>query len=86
MPLLFIYSLLPKLYKHSPNRTYLKKLQSQQKHTITLIFHKSKFAHTRELFKENSILNIDQLNILNNLLFLRRVKNGNAPMFYAVNS
>ena len=83
---LFIYSLLPKLYKHSTNRTYLKKLQSQQKHTIRLIFHKSKFAYTRELFKENSILNIDQLNILNNLLFLRGVKNGNAPMFYAVNS
>lgn len=57
-----------------------------KKHAIRTIFLKNKFAHTRELFKENSILNIDQLNILNNLLFLRRVKNGNAPMFYAVNS
>ena len=78
---LFIYSLLPKLYKHSTNRTYLKKLQSQQKHTIRLIFHKSKFAHTRELFKENSTLNIDPLNILNNLLFLRRVKMEMRPCF-----
>ena len=59
----------------STNRTYLKKLQSQQKHAIKIIFHENKFAHTREHFKENNILNIYQLNIFNNLLFLHRVKN-----------
>ena len=32
------------------NRTYLKKLQSQQKHAIRIIFHKNKFVHTRELY------------------------------------
>ena len=62
----------------STNRKYLKKLQSQQKHAIR-IFHENKFAHTREHFKENNILNIYQLNIFNNLLFLHRVKNGKAP-------
>ena len=36
----------------STNRTYLKKLQSQQKDAIRIIFHENKFAHTRELFKE----------------------------------
>ena len=35
----------------STNRTYLKKLQSQQKHAIRIIFHESKFTHTREYFK-----------------------------------
>ena len=63
----------------STNRTYLKKLQSQQKHAVRIIFHENKFAHTREHFKENNILNIYQLNIFNNLLFLYRVKNGKAP-------
>ena len=63
----------------STNRTYLKKLQSQQKHVIRIIFHENIFAHTREHFKENNILNIYQLNIFNNLLFLHRVKNGKAP-------
>ena len=62
----------------STNRIYLKKLQSQQKHAIRIIFHENKFAHTREHSKENNILNIYQLNILNNLLFLHRVKNGKA--------
>ena len=63
----------------STNRTYLKKLQSQQKRAIRIIFHENKFAHTSEHFKENNILNIYQLNIFNNLLFLHRVKNGKAP-------
>ena len=63
----------------STNRTYLKKLQSQQKHAIRIIFHENKLAHTREHFKENNILNIYQLNIFHNLLFLYRVKNGKTP-------
>ena len=36
----------------STNRTYLKKLQSQQKQAIRIIFHENKFAHTREHFKK----------------------------------
>ena len=63
----------------STNRTCLKKVQSQQKHAIRIIFHENKFEHTREHFKENNIWNIYQLNIFNNLLFLHRVKNGKAP-------
>ena len=66
----------------STNRTYLKKLQSQQKDAIRVIFHENKFAHTRELFKENNILNIYQLNIFNKLLFLHRVKNGKVPNIF----
>ena len=49
----------------STNRTY----QSQQKYAIRIIFHKSKFAHTQPLFKENNTLNIYQLNIFNSKRF-----------------
>ena len=52
---------------------------SQQKHSIRIIFHENKFAHTREHFKENNILNIYQLNTFNNRLFPHRVKNGKMP-------
>ena len=76
MPLLLIYSLLPRIEWCSTNRIYLKKLQSQQKHEI---FHEIKFAHTWEHFKENNTLDIYQLNIFNNLLFLHRVKNKKTP-------
>ena len=58
----------------STNRTYLKKLQSQQKHAVRIIFHEKKFAHAQEHFKENNILNIYQLNILHNFLFLNQAK------------
>ena len=44
----------------STNRTYLKKLQSQQKHAL---FYENKFSHTQELLKENNVLNIYQLKI-----------------------
>ena len=49
------------------NRIFLKNIQSQQKHAIRIILHENKFAHTREHFKENNILNIYQLNIFNSL-------------------
>ena len=59
---------------------FLKNVKDQQKHTyIELYFTKTRFAHTQEVFKENNILNICQLNILNNPLFVHRVKNGKAP-------
>ena len=44
-------------------------------HAIRIIIHESKLAHTRE----NKMLNIYPLNILNNLLFLHQVKNGKVP-------
>ena len=66
----------------STNRAFLKNFQSQKKLAIRIIFHENKFAHTREHFKENNILNIYQLNIFNELLFLHRVKNGKAPNIF----
>ena len=39
-------------------RKNLKKINCQQKHAISIIFNKNKFAHTREIFKVQKILNI----------------------------
>ena len=91
MPLLLLYSLVPKYANTawcSTNRTYLRNFQSQQKHAIRIIFHENKFARTREHFKENNMLNIFQLNIFNNLLFLHRVgkKAERRLMFFSVSS
>ena len=58
------------------------KINSQQKHTIRIIFNKNKFAHTREIFKEQKILNIYQLNILSNIIFMHRVENKTAPSIF----
>ena len=36
-------------------RTTLKKINSQQKHSLRIFFNKKKFAHKRETFKEQNI-------------------------------
>ena len=40
-----------------------------------VLFLKNQFAHTKEVFKEQKILNIYQLNILSNIIFMHRVEN-----------
>ena len=63
-------------------RTNIKKINSEQKHAIRIIFNKNKFAHTREIFKEQKILNIYQLNILSNIIFMHRVENKTSPSIF----
>ena len=53
-------------------RTNFKKIKSQQKHAI--LINKNKFLYTREIFKEQKVLNIYQLNILSNIVFMHRKK------------
>ena len=66
-------------------RTNLKKINSQKKYAIRIIFNKNIFAYTREIFKEQKILNIYQLNILSNIIFMHRVENKTAPSIFLTN-
>ena len=66
----------------STNRTNLKKINSLQKHAIRIIHRKDRLAHARELFRESKILNIFQLNILNNLVFMHKIKSQIAPNLF----
>ena len=56
-------------------RTNLKKTNSQQKHAISIIFNKNKCGHRREISKEQKVLDIYQLSILSNIIFMHRVEN-----------
>ena len=62
-------------------RTNLEKLRAN-KHTIRITFNNNKFAHTGEIFKEQKILNIYQLKILSNIIFMHRVENKTAPSIF----
>ena len=53
--------------------TNLKKLRSKQKHAMRIVHNKAKFEHTRHFFRKNKILNVYQLNILNNVMFVQRI-------------
>ena len=63
-------------------RTNLKKIHSQQKHAIRIIFRKDKFSHTKENFVQNIVFNVYQLNILNNLIFMHKIKTETAPAVF----
>ena len=68
----------------STNKSNLAKILKQQKHAIRIIFNKNRFDHTKELFRSNKILNIYQLNILKNTVFMQQVNIKSAPkVFYS---
>ena len=66
----------------STNRTNLKKINSLQKHAFRIIHCKDRFAHTRELFRESKILDVFQVDILNNLIFMHKVKSQTEPKIF----
>ena len=64
-------------------RTNLKKINSQQKHALRIIFNKSKFEHTSELFKSSKILNVCKLNIFNTAVFMHKIQRKSAPSIFS---
>ena len=49
---------------------------------MCIVFNKNKFAHARKFFKEQKTLNIYQLNILSNIIFMHRLENKTAPSIF----
>ena len=60
------------------NRTYLQKINSQQKHASSLV-HKNRFYHLKELFRSCEIPNIYKINLLKTAVFMHKIKNRTAP-------
>ena len=57
----------------------LKKLRCQQKHAIRIVHNKTKFEHTKELFKSANVLNLYKLNILSIAVFRHRFHTKPSP-------
>ena len=47
-----------------------------------IVFHKDKFSHTKELFVQKKVFNVYQLNILNNLIFMHKVRTETVPAVF----
>ena len=56
-----------------------KKICSQQKHSVRIIYNKTKHESVRELLRSLKILNVYQINILNNVFFRRKINTNRAP-------
>ena len=76
-----IYSNYANIAWGSTNRTNIKKINSLQKDAIRIIHCKSRFAHARHLFRKCKILNVFQLNILDNLVFMHQISNSTKNSF-----
>ena len=69
----------------STHRTYLRKINSQQKHALRLIHNKNRFCYSKELFESCEILNPYKLNLLNTAVFNRKIKNRTGPLSFLQN-
>ena len=63
----------------STTRTNLKKIYCQQKHAIRIVYSKDRLSHTRELFKQGKVLNVYQVNISKNLVFMHQINSNTVP-------
>ena len=66
----------------STHTTYLQKIAGKQKHAIRIIFNKKRFESTREIFRSNKILNVYQINIMKNLVFMHQVSTKTTPKIF----
>ena len=66
----------------STTRTNLKKIYSQQKHAIRIVYSKDRLSHTRELFKQCKVLNVYQVNIWKNLVFMHQINSNTVPTIF----
>ena len=60
----------------------LKKVNSQQKHSVRIIYNKMKYESVRELLISLKILNVYQISILNNASFMHRINTKTAPTVF----
>ena len=67
-----------------PGQT-LKNIYSQQKHAIRIVHSKDRLTHTRELFKECKVLNVYQVNIQKNLVFIHQVNSNTVTTIFLTN-
>ena len=51
------------------HKTNLKKIHSQQKHALRIVYNKDRYYHTKELFSSCNVLNVYKLNLLNTCIF-----------------
>ena len=64
----------------STHRTYLRKINSQQKHALRLIHNKNRFYYSKELFESCEILSVYKLNLFNTAVFMHKIKKQNCPV------
>ena len=63
----------------STNKTNLKKLFGKQKQVAPIIFNQDRFTHARSLLKTLNAINVYQIDLLQVLLFMHKIKTNSSP-------
>ena len=66
----------------STNKTNLKKLFGKQKQAACIILNQDRFTHARPLLKTLNALNVYQINLLQVLLFMHKIKTNSSPRMF----
>ena len=66
----------------STNKTNLKKLFGKQKQATRIIFNQDRFKYARPLLKVLNALNVYQINLLQVLLFMHKIKANSSPRIF----
>ena len=59
-----------------------KKINSQQKHAIRIVYNEGKYESVRELLRSINILNVYQINILNNTILTHQISTKTPPSVF----
>ena len=54
----------------------MKKIHSQQKHALRIVYIKDTYYHTKELFRSRNILDFRKLNLLNTCTLMHKIRIG----------
>ena len=60
-------------------RANLKKINSQQKHVLRIIFNKDEFKNAINFFESSKVLNAYKLNIFNIAVFMHKIQGKSPP-------
>ena len=63
----------------STNKNNFKKIHSQQKHALRVVYDKDRYCHMKELFRSSNVLNVYKLNVLNTSIFMHKIKTRTGP-------
>ena len=66
----------------STNKTKLKILSGKQKQAASIMFSQDRFTHARPLLKILNALNVYQINLLQILLFMHKIKTNSSPRIF----
>ena len=66
----------------STNKTNLKKLFGKQKQAVRIIFNEDRLTHARPLLATLNALNVYQINLLQVLVFMHKIKTNSSPRIF----